>query len=71
MKIPEGVPIEKPVWHTYFTVDKVDETEALAKKLGANICVPSMDIPGVGRFCGIVSPQHVRFNVITYVPMGS
>ena len=70
MKIPQGVPIDKPTWHTYFTVDKVDETEALAKKLGAQVCVPSTDIPGVGRFCGIVSPQHVRFNVITYVPMG-
>lgn len=66
MRAPAGVPLEKPIWATYFTVNKVDETETLAKRLGANICVPSTDIPGVGRFCGIVSPQHVRFNVITY-----
>ena len=35
--------------------------------LGAKICVPLRDIPGVGRFCGIPSPQGVMFYVIKYV----
>jgi hypothetical protein len=28
--------------------------------------VPPRDIPGVGRFCGIVSPQGVVFYAIKY-----
>ena len=38
--------------------------EAVA--LGATLCVPVMDIPDVGRFCGITSPQGVTFYVIKY-----
>lgn len=58
-----------PHWAVYFTVKDVDATEAAAAKLGANICVPANDIPGVGRFCGIISPQGVMFYVMTYAPM--
>jgi hypothetical protein len=28
--------------------------------------VPAQDIPGIGRFCGIVSPQGVMFFVLQY-----
>ncbi|APV48244.1 hypothetical protein BWI17_00265 [Betaproteobacteria bacterium GR16-43] len=59
----------RPHWGTYFTVDKVDETEKLARKLGAEICMPLMDVPGVGRMCGIMSPQGVMFYAITYASM--
>ena len=58
-----------PHWAVYFTVKDVDATEAAATKLGANVCVPAVDIPGVGRFCGIISPQGVMCYAMTYAPM--
>jgi predicted enzyme related to lactoylglutathione lyase len=54
------------VWATYFTVNNADETAALAAKLGAKLCVPPCDIPGVGRFCGLTSPQGVVFFALEY-----
>jgi predicted enzyme related to lactoylglutathione lyase len=63
--LPKMGPV-RPHWGTYFTVDDVDATTAVAKSLGATNCVPPMDIPGVGRMSGIVSPQGVMFYVITY-----
>jgi predicted enzyme related to lactoylglutathione lyase len=56
----------RPHWGTYFTVKDVDETVREAVKLGAKLCVPVQDVPGVGRFCGITSPQGVTFYAITY-----
>lgn len=56
----------RPHWGTYFTVTNVDESARQAEALGASICVPPRDVPGVGRFCGIESPQGVPFYVITY-----
>lgn len=41
-----------PCWCTYFTVDDVDKA--------------ATDAPGVGRFCGITSPQGVGFCVMQY-----
>jgi predicted enzyme related to lactoylglutathione lyase len=55
-----------PHWGVYFTVSKVDEAEHQAMRMGASICVPSQEVPGVGRFCGIISPQGVPFYVIRY-----
>jgi uncharacterized protein len=55
-----------PHWGTYFTVTDTDETAREAVKLGAKICVPVQDIPTVGRFCGMVSPQGVPFYIIKY-----
>lgn len=55
-----------PHWATYFTVSDPDATVREAEKLGAVICVPPRDIPGVGRFAGIISPQGVTFYVIKY-----
>jgi predicted enzyme related to lactoylglutathione lyase len=56
----------RPSWVTYFTVDDADKTARLATALGASVCIPPTDIPGVGRFCGITSPQGVGFCVIKY-----
>ncbi len=56
----------RPHWGAYFTVLDPDETARLAEGLGATICVPAQDIPDVGRFCGIVSPQGVMFYAIRY-----
>lgn len=58
-----------PHWGTYFTVDNVDESVKVAKAAGATIHIEPMDIPQVGRFAMIVSPQGVSFYVITYLPM--
>lgn len=55
-----------PHWSTYFTVQDVDATARLAAERGARVCVPPRDIPDVGRFCGLVSPQGVTFYAITY-----
>jgi predicted enzyme related to lactoylglutathione lyase len=59
-----------PHWSTYFTVTDVDATARQAAELGAEVCVPVRDVPGVGRFCGIRSPQGVTFYVITYARSG-
>ncbi len=53
-----------PRWVTYFTVDDVDEAARLAVSLGATLCVNLHDVPGIGRFCGIVSPQGIVLYVI-------
>ena len=55
------------VWATYFTVDDIDKTAALAAELGGTLFVPPMDIPNVGRFAGITSPQGVKFFAMTYL----
>jgi predicted enzyme related to lactoylglutathione lyase len=59
-----GIP---PHWGVYFTADDVDATAREALRLGGTVFVPLRDIPNVGRFCGIASPQGVRFYAITYV----
>jgi len=55
-----------PHWTVYFASDDVDATAALAAKLGGNVCLAPHDIEGVGRFCGIASPQGVVFYVMRY-----
>jgi predicted enzyme related to lactoylglutathione lyase len=57
-----------PAWATYYTVDNPDATAQLATRLGAKLCMPVMDIPTVGRFCGITSPQGVTFYAIRFLP---
>ncbi len=61
----EGVP---PHWGTYFAADDADMAARVAAGLGAKLCVPPTDIPGIGRFCGITSPGGVTFYAITYLP---
>jgi predicted enzyme related to lactoylglutathione lyase len=55
-----------PHWATVFTVTDADEVAGKAVAPGAKLCVPVQDIPGVGRSCGITSPQGVTFYVIEY-----
>lgn len=55
-------------WATYFTVDDADEAANKAMALGARIFVPPTDIPTVGRFSAMASPQGVMFSVIKYLP---
>ena len=58
----------KPNWSAYFTVDNVDESAVKAQKMGAQLLMPPMNIPDIGRFSTILSPQGIPFNVITYLP---
>ncbi|MEO8575945.1 MAG: VOC family protein [Gemmatimonadales bacterium] len=57
-----------PNWATYFTVDDPDAAAVKTKELGGQVHFGPMDIPGVGRFCNIASPQGVTFFVIKYFP---
>ena len=66
MQLTPQMRTTQPHWGTYFTVRDADETAREAVKLGAKLCVPSQDIPGVGRFGGITSPQGVVLYVIKY-----
>jgi uncharacterized protein len=62
---PEMGPIP-PHWGVYFTVTDVDATARDAAALGGSLFIPVMPIPNVGRFCGVISPQGVRFYAIQY-----
>jgi uncharacterized protein len=56
----------RPTWITYFTVTDIDNTAREAIRLGGKLPIPVQDIPNIGRFCGIASPQGVGFCVIQY-----
>lgn len=56
-----------PSWAAYFTVDDVDKAASQTTELGGTVFVPPMDIPNVGRFAGLMSPQGVRFFAMTYL----
>jgi predicted enzyme related to lactoylglutathione lyase len=66
LAIREGMGNASPHWDTYFTVRDVAASAKEATKLGAKIFMPMMDIPTVGRMCGVTSPQGVAFYMITY-----
>lgn len=66
MQIPPEMGGMPPHWGTYFTVNDVDQTARDATALGGKICAPPQDVPGVGRFCVLQSPQGVTFCAITY-----
>lgn len=46
-----------PGWTGYVAVDDVDAGAARAVSLGGTVCMPPMDIPGVGRFAVVADPQ--------------
>ena len=56
---------QTPVWGVYFTVSDVHLAAKTARDLGGTLCVPVMDIPGVGPMCGITSPGGVTFYAFT------
>ncbi len=71
MAMPGDMAGAPPHWSTYFTVNDPDETARLAGELGGTVFVPPLDIPNIGRFAGVMSPQGVRFFVIKYLPRDS
>lgn len=46
-----------PGWTGYVAVEDVDAGAARAVALGGRVCMPPMDIPGVGRFAVVADPQ--------------
>jgi predicted enzyme related to lactoylglutathione lyase len=66
MQTPKEAQDRPPVWGAYVTVDDVDLTAKTAVQLGAKLCIPPQDIPGVGRFSVIQDPQGAVISVITY-----
>ena len=66
MRIAPEMVNTRPHWAIYYTVNDADEAAREAVQLDAKLHVPLQDIPGVGRYCGITSPQGVLFQVIQY-----
>jgi predicted enzyme related to lactoylglutathione lyase len=67
MKLPDeaakmGAP---PHWMAHVQVSSVDETAALAKKLGGKVHKEPTDIPTVGRFAVIADPQGASLSIFT------
>jgi len=60
---PEMGPIPSN-WLVYFAVDDCDAKVQKATELGAKVCKPADDIPGVGRFAILTDPQGAAFAMI-------
>jgi predicted enzyme related to lactoylglutathione lyase len=67
VQCPASMKDVKPHWATFFTSDDVDATARRATELGAKLCMPPTDIPGIGRYCALVSPQGVALQLIKYL----
>ena len=67
MAITPAMGLVPPHWSTYFTVRNTDELLAKAVPLGAKVVVEPQNVPGTGRFAGVISPQGVAFHVIQYI----
>jgi len=60
---PEMGPIPSN-WLVYFSVDDCDAKVQIATELGAKICKPADNVPGVGRFAILTDPQGAAFAII-------
>jgi predicted enzyme related to lactoylglutathione lyase len=58
----------QPHWSTWITVDNVDLAARRAEALGGKLCLQPTDIPDVGRFCAVTSPEGVPFHAVTWDP---
>jgi predicted enzyme related to lactoylglutathione lyase len=67
MKIPKEWGPVPPHWMVYFAVDDCDKTVEKAKGLGAQVTVPPLDVPEVGRLAMLKDPQGAAFAVIKLV----
>jgi hypothetical protein len=65
MGMPAGSPAPAH-WLTYFGVESVDATLAKATAGGAQVFVPAVDIPGMGRFAVLADPQGAFFALVTF-----
>ena len=64
---PDGPPT--PAWLPYVAVAKVDETAAVAAKLGAHVAVLPTEVPKVGRFAVLIDPTGAALAIITMAGM--
>ena len=64
-------PDEGGSWTIYFTVANVDAALETAVSKGAEVTMPAMDMPGVGRMAKLTDPQGAGFALITYESMAS
>jgi len=53
-----------PNWLVYIAVADTDATAARVTELGAKLCFPPSDIPGVGRFATFQDPQGAALGII-------
>lgn len=65
-QVPASARATPPAWHVYFTSHDVDATHRDALALGASSLSPVTPVPGVGRMCGLATPQGVPFHVMQY-----
>ena len=65
MPIMGGGAGTSPRWIAYVEVPNVDETAALAAKLGGSVGMGPHSTPGVGRFASFTDPQGAIFAAIT------
>jgi predicted enzyme related to lactoylglutathione lyase len=64
---PPGVPDNMPsMWGCYVTVDDVDATLALVRRLGGQVLMEPMEVKGVGRMAVIQDPQGAALSVMAY-----
>jgi hypothetical protein len=63
MRLPDEAQGSPPFWATYIGVPDVDAAVRQATSLGARVQVPAQDIPGAGRFAGLMDPQGAYFSV--------
>jgi uncharacterized protein len=56
----------RPHWATYFTVRDAHHAAREAARLGGQVCAIVQELPGLGLYCGITSPQGVGFHLIQY-----
>jgi predicted enzyme related to lactoylglutathione lyase len=55
-------------WATSFSVDRADEVARRCTDAGGKVCLPVQEIPTVGRFALLQSPQGVSFQIIEWAP---
>ena len=63
MEITEEMGDTPPHWLNYIAVSDVDASVKKAESLGAKICVPPQDIPGIGRFSVFTDPTGAAIAV--------
>ncbi|MDC3957050.1 VOC family protein [Polyangium jinanense] len=61
-----------PHWGMSFAVTNADETVRRGVELGASLCIPVQELPCVGRFALLKSPQGVPFHIVEWArPTGA
>lgn len=66
MEMNERMGEAPPHWGVSISVDDADAISKRAEELGGEVCIPPGDIPGVGRFGLLRSPQAVSFHIIQW-----